>query len=133
MPKPRNLHWNPISQRWESAGRDGVVKAFINETGLGAPNIFGFIGSNAAITAVGTLAIAVGTISIAGTVNASGVAMGDKIFGVPKADRSGGHVGVVGFYVPTTNTLNVWLQNSKADSAGSFPATGWDVIAFRSA
>ena len=50
-----------------------------------------------------------------------------------KANRSAGHVGVAGFYVPTNNVLNVFLQNSKPDSAGSFPATGWDIVALRSA
>ena len=148
MPMPRNLHYNPVAQRWESKGRDELVKAHIGESGLGANDltigtlatiqniivgsgsrqtfILGFTGTNAAITSIGTGAIAQGTIT-----NATGIAVGDKVFGVPKADRSAGHVGFAGFHVPTTNTLNVWVQNSKPDSAGSFPATGWDIITFR--
>jgi len=39
MAKPRNLHWNPVAQRFESAGRDGTVKAYIGEGGLGAKTI----------------------------------------------------------------------------------------------
>ena len=140
MTKPRNWYWNPISQKWEQKGRDGLVKAWSNEGGLGATKlkvgdsgsqvsqVLGFTGTNAAITAVGSGAIAVGTIT-----NAMGIAAGDKIFGAMKADRSAGHVGVAGFYVPINNVLNVFLQNSKPDSAGSFPATGWDTVALRSA
>jgi len=83
-------------------------------------------GTCAGIAAIGSGAIAVGTIT-----GMTGVAVGDAVMGAPKADVSAGHVGIGGFFVPTTNVVNVWLQNSKPDSAGSFPATGFDIFAVR--
>ena len=150
MGKPRNWRWNANTQRWENVGRGDAVKAYVDDTYLGADQfkagtlatieaatigsgtqldfILGFTGSSALLTAIGTGAIAVGTIT-----NATGLAVGDKVFGTPKTNFAGGHVGPAGFFVPTANVLNVFLQNSKPDSAGSFPAVGWDIVAVRTA
>lgn len=148
MAKPRELRWNSTAQRWESAGRDGLVKAYQDETGWGAnqltvgtlatlqaarvgsgPQInfmLGFIGSSASITSVAVGEITIGTIT-----NATGLAVGDKVFGNPKAATlQTGRLGIAAFYVPTTNVLNVHIANL-GTVAGSLPAVGWDMFAVR--
>ncbi len=150
MTKPRNLHWNDIAQRWEASGRDGIVSAYIDGNGLGGDNVavgtaltaagltmgggtkltymLSFTGTSAAITSVGSGAIAVGTIT-----NATGIAVGDKVFGNARGSTSDSHVAFAGFRIPTANVLNVLLSNSKPDSAGSYVAVGWDIVAIRAA
>lgn len=143
MAKPQEWQWNPQSRRFESKGQDGLVKGYVNATGLGADQLTAgtlatiqatkigggaqinkvhkFVGTNLALTAVGTGAVAIAT--MLGAV----CAVGDSVFASPKADVSARHVGLAGLRVPTTNVINMLLQNSKPDSAGSYPGTGWDV------
>ena len=154
MAKPLEFHWNPQSARFESKGRDGLIKAYVSESGLGADNaavgstatirtgaiarlavgggetltkVHKFVGTSLALAAVGTGIIAVGT--ILGAV----CAVGDSVFGVPKTDRSAGGIGIAGFRVPTTNVINILVQNSIQDSAGSYPGAGFDMTVFSSA
>ena len=147
MPKPRNLRWNSTAQRFEAAGRDGLGKAYIGESGLGATDVVagtlatlagmkvgGGVNSTFIQKYTGTLAGgSIGTASILRqTLTGSHTCViGDLVFGNFKADRSSTHVGVGGFMVPTTNTIDVWLQNTKPDSAGSLPATGVDAYVIR--
>ena len=148
MPKPRNLHWSQVNSRWEADGRDGNTKGYIGEGGIGGNNVTVAtladitgalkIGAGAETSFIekytGTLAGgSIGTASILRqTITGShACAIGDLVFGNLKTDRSAGHVGIGGFMVPTTNTVDVWLQNSKPDSAGSLPATGVDVYILR--
>ena len=133
MPKPRNLKWNSTAQRWESVGRDGLVKVFIDETGLGiggnpAIGYFRkFVGSNAALASVVAYggAVAIGTIT-----NATGLAVGDFVRGIRKNTNLQTVPLSVGFYVPTTDTLNIQVGNF-GTIAGSLPAGGWDIVAIR--
>lgn len=84
-----------------------------------------FVGTLAAIAAVGTMATAVGTVT-----GFTG-AVGDFVFGVPKAAIAG-NIGVIGFRVPTTNCLNAYLVNPQVDSAGSLAAAvGFDLFQIR--
>ena len=80
-----------------------------------------------ALTAVGTGSVAVATISGQGS---AGIAVGDLVFGNPKAALSG--VGIAGFYVPTTNVVNVYISNPNSQGGGSLPATGIDIYVQRS-
>lgn len=153
MAKPRNWFWNPTAQRWENAGRSGNVTTYINDSGIGVNGVatvsktlnvaslstlqavkvgdgqqVDYIrkatGTIAEISAIGTGAIAIGTIT---GIASLGVAVGDVVFGNLKADRSGGHVGLAGIYVADVNLIKVFLQNSMPNSAGSFPHTGIDI------
>ena len=149
MPRPRNWFWNASARRWEQKGLDGLVKAYSDETGMGSNRItvgtqatiqravigagsnldylLGFTGTSAAITSVTAAGVTVGTIT-----NATGLAVADKVFGVPKSTGlSSANIGIGAFYVPTTNTLNVHFVNPAA-GAGSLAAVGWDIIAVRS-
>ena len=149
MPKPRNWSWNPTAQRWEQKGRDGLLKAYSDETGLGGNRLnigtqadiqrllvgsgsninfmLGFTGTSALLTAIGVEDITVGTIT-----NATGIAAGDKIFGVPKElTMNTSKAAIAAFYVPTNNVLNVHIANI-GTMAGSLPALGWDIMAMRS-
>ena len=68
--------------------------------------ILGWVGTCGALSSVPTAAIAIGTIT-----GATAIEQCDIVCGMAKADRSAGHVGIAGFYIPTTNCLNVHLQN----------------------
>ena len=134
MPKPRNLSWNSVAQRWESVGRDGLVKVYIDETGLGVGQggtslgyFRKFVGSNAALASVVAYggAVAIGTIT-----NTTGLQVGDAIFGVRKNTNLQTVPLNVKFYVPTTDTLNIHVGNF-GTIAGSLPAGGWDIVAIR--
>jgi len=102
------------------------IKVGANALVSNISNVMGWVGSCAAITAVPTAAVAIGTIT-----GATGLAVGDVIFATPKTNQSASHVSVAGFFVPTANTLNVLLQNIKPDSQGSYLAAGFDIIALR--
>jgi len=123
MGKP-NWFYSVVENSWILKGKRGR-KLDIPETNPHVTNFFNFVGTSAGITAVGSAAVAVGTVT-----NATGLAVGDIVFGNPKVALAG-HVGAVGFHVPTNDTLNVYIANIKPDSAGSIPAEGWDIFAIR--
>jgi len=154
--KPKNWFWNPNSKRWELRGKTkGEPGAFVDEIGLGSnkgirtsataslaaidsPSVVvgdggaltlinKLTGTLGAIAAVGSGATAVGTIT-----GMTGVAIGDVIFGTPKAALAG-NIGLGGFYVPTTNVVNAYVQNTKPDSAGSLISVGIDILQIRTA
>lgn len=87
-----------------------------------------FVGTLTGIAAVGTAAVAVGTMTGIGS---AGIAVGDLVLVVPKVALAG-HIGFVGAYVPSINTINVLVANTKPDSAGSFVAVGVDALIIRS-
>jgi|SRR3990167_224065 len=147
-----NLWFNSRDNRWEVRDKYGDAIAYFYSGGIVAPGKTGtladlnigtlatlrtaaigggttitkivkFSGTLTGITSVGTTAVAVGTVT------GATVAVGDTVFGVPKADRSAGHVILGEFYVPTTNVVNVMLMNPRVDSAGSYPSTGVDMVA----
>ena len=150
--------FNSREDRWEIRGNDGKQIAYFPPDGLVVPEgktgtisaldvgsladlqgvkiggedtITWFnkhIGTLTGIAAIGSGGVALGTIT---GVASLAVAAGDVVFGCPKADRSAGHVNLQGFYVPTTNVINAYLQNSKSDSAGSYPSTGIDLFIVR--
>ncbi len=99
-------------------------------SGASVAFIHSFIGSSALITGLGTLIHAVATIAIAAGAD---LAVGDRVFGNPKAGAGlGPRISVGPFRVPSINTLNVDIANLDPDSAGSFPAVGWDLTVMRS-
>ena len=127
-----SFDYNSRTNAWEFKGAGGALIARIGgggiETGDGGTGIkkMGLItGTIGALTAVGTGLVSIGTVT-----NMTGLAIGDKVFVTPKAAIAG-NIGLVGAYIPTTNTLNVLLANTKQNSAGSFVAKGVDVIYFR--
>jgi len=86
----------------------------------------GFLsGTLGGIAAVGTSAIAVGTVT-----GMTGLAVGDKVFGLPKSALAG-NIGIAGFHVPTTNVLNAYVINPDPVTAGSLPSVGLDVLYIR--
>ena len=82
-------------------------------------------GTLAGIAAIGSAAVAVGTVT-----GMTGLVTGDRVF-VTKKTAFAGNVGFVGAIVPSTNTLNIWVANTKPDSAGSIPSCGVDVVYLR--
>lgn len=155
--KPKNMYWNPVRKRWEVKGiAKGNVPLFVDDSGLGSDVgirtaqvasittlhntrarigdggtislIKKFTGTLPAITGIGSGATAVNTLS---NVASAGIAVGDLVFGNVKA-ALGGHTGLGGFFVPTTNVVNAYIQNTKPDSAGSFVAVGADILVLRS-
>lgn len=97
----------------------------LGETGDKISKMYTFTGTSAALSTVASGVITTGTIT-----NATGLAIGDKVFGVPKTLFD--TIQVVGMHIPTTNTLNVNLV-PVGDTGGSLIATAWDVVAIRGA
>ena len=132
MAKP-HFYWDGTKNKWvftdpsgaevAEIGGDSIFKGGVKYGGGTAftkeAKLTGTIG---AMTSVGTAATAVGTVT-----GMTGLAIGDVVTIMPKA-AIGGLLGIGGAYVPTTNTLNVWITNPSPDSAGSLIATGFDVI-----
>ena len=79
-----------------------------------------------ALAAIGTGAMAVATVTGMGS---AGVAVGDLIFGNPKAALS--RIGLVGWFVPTTNVVNAYIMNPSDQGGGSLPAVGVDLTQIR--
>jgi hypothetical protein len=109
-----------------------TTNGLLNNTKLGATGgtisvLLGLTGTLPGITGIGSGGVAVATMT---GVASAGVAAGDIIFGVPKA-ALGGHTGIVGWHVPTTNVINAYIANTKPDSEGSFVPVGVDVAALR--
>ena len=132
MGRPSNWFWNSRDQRWELRTVSGLM-ADINEGGLRInqqarlERMYGFVGSNAGLTDIAAYggAIAIGTIT-----GATGLNVGDKVFGVRKNTNLQAGLLTSQFYIPTTNVLNVHVGNL-GTGAGSLPAGGWDVVALR--
>ena len=140
-----NWFFNSRDNKWELRGRFGTEIFHASDQEAKFPNSlevvgtltigggqaltrFGMLsGTIGGIAAIGSAAVAVGTIT-----GMTGLAVGDKCMIIPKAALAG-NVGIVGAYVPTTNTLNAYIANTKPDSAGSLPHSGVDVLYFRTA
>ena len=126
-----NLYWNSQLHRWEARGKSGGLKWSAGDEGmrLGEGTAFTKMGKLSGtvlpLTSVGTGAAAISTIS-----NMTGLVQGDMVFVTPKAAIAG-HLGLAFGYVPSNNLCNVYIQNSKPDSAGSFVAVGADVVYIR--
>ena len=81
-------------------------------------------GTLGGLAAVGTNTVAVATIT------GMTVTPGDMVFGTPKVALAGG-IGIVGYFVAATNTVNAYVVNPSIASAGSLPHTGIDVTILR--
>lgn len=108
-----------------SIGDAQIAGLTVGASGTKLLNLLKFTGTIAGIAAIGSGAVAVGTVT------GMTVTTGDSIFVTPKVTLTG-HVGIVGALCPSTNTVNVFIANHKPDSAGSLPDTGVDVWVFRS-
>lgn len=117
--------------KWRIVGKGEEIASFgddgieIGRTGQKIAKIYSFIGSASAIAAIGTQTSSVGTIT-----NATGLIIGDKVFGNCLSALPIGLV-VGGFFVATTNCLNFTVTNSLPNTAGSLPSYGWNILATR--
>ena len=119
--------WHYISSRnrWELRGKNGTLINTVPDNNSAMGKMTTFVGTSAAIAAVGTGNVVTGTIT-----NATGLAVGDIVFANPKSTLSS-NIGIAGFHMPTTNTLNVYFQNALPATVASQAAVGWDVFAIR--
>lgn len=108
---------------------DAEITSLVVAGGGAITKIMKVSGTLPLITAVGTCAVAVSTMS---AVASAGVAVGDLVF-VRAKSAIGGHIFMGGAYVPTTNVINFLVANVKPESAGSFVAVGADALVIRSA
>jgi len=117
--------------RWHITGKGADIVAFdeggmeVGNTGAKIAKIYAFVGSSAAIAAIGTCKTATGTI-----IGATGLAVGDKIFGNRREAMAAG-VAVAGFLVATTNCLNFFVVNTEPNTAGSLTVSTWGIVAVR--
>ena len=132
MPKP-NIDFNPRTQQWEFKGRDGMVKARVDEAGVGFGNAGNVLSrlikltGTLPLTNVATAASAVATIT-----GMTGIAVGDIIAAVnPKAALTDTNMVLSNERVLTTNVVNVTVVNNRSTSSGSLAAVGIDVLAIR--
>ena len=145
MGKAKNWFWSSIRNAWLLTGKGGTEIAELGDAGLrlastgtlpainvgstltlgggtGLNKIGVVTGTILPLTSIGSGATAISTIS-----GMSGITTGDKVFISPIA-AIGGHTNLGVAFVPSTNTVNVWISNTKPDSAGSFVAVGADVL-----
>lgn len=95
----------------------------VGVTGDTVTHMYTFTGTSGALSTVASGVITTGTIT-----GGTGLAAGDKVFGVPKTLLD--TIQFSGFHVPTTNTLNINLL-PVGDTGGSLIATAWDIVAIR--
>ncbi len=104
---------------------DARVQRIIVGVGATLSIITKISGTLPTIAAVGSGATAIATV---GGVASSGILVGDflvlKLYGDP-----GNNMGVGGYYIPTTNVVNVLIQNTQ-DAAGSLAGLGVDILKF---
>ena len=133
-----NIYFDSANNRWVVRDKYGVDSLRIGINGVdllrvGGGGTLGLItrlsGTIPGISAIGSGAVAVATIT--GQASA-GIAVGDLIFGMPRA-AIGGNTGIVAYIVPTTNLVNAHIANTKPDSAGSFVSVGVNLLQIRSA
>ena len=84
-------------------------------------------GTTPGVSSIGSAAVTTVTLT---NVASLGLAVGDLILANPKQALAG-HIAYGGAHVPTTNVVNIYLANTKPDSAGSAPAIGWDIMMLR--
>ena len=138
-----NMFYNAASRRWELRNRSGTMIAQWSDDGYSKDEQVsrlaklriaegGTIGAFTKLTGtltgiapIGTGAVAVGTVT-----GVTGIAVGDLIHVMPKAALAG-NIGFVGAYIPTTNTVNIYVANTKSDSAGSLVDVGVDLLHMR--
>ena len=124
MPKGSSrpsINYNATRNRWEIAGKGGTTRFAVDDSGTPVVKFLSFVGSSAAIANTGSLMLT-GTIT-----GGTGLSVGDKVFASPKVALASAVV--VGFHIPTTNTLNFYALSPNA--VGSFAARGWDVFAIK--
>ena len=144
-----SLKYNSINKRWEVKGKGGqTIASFgddgtattitaettsleVGATGDAFTKMYKFVATLTAAVAIGSGAIGIGTLaSLTGSgVGCSELAINDFVMGVPKVNLA--TVGIAGFRVPTTNTLNIYLHTLGEDAGGSLAACGFDIVAFR--
>lgn len=131
MPKA-NSWFDGKANAWVFTGKGGAVAARIGgggietgDGGTGIKKIGKLSGTLLPLAAVGTALSAISTVS-----NMTGLAIGDVvIFNVKQA--IGGNLNIGAAFIPTTNTLNVYITNTQTTTAGSLVAKGVDVIYYR--
>ena len=132
-----NWFYDSKDRRWKLRGAAGETIAEFDDTSSKFPKgivvaegteftkLVKITGTLTGIAAIGSAAVAIGTVT-----GVTDVAVGDLIHVMPKAALAG-HIGFVGAYVPTTNTVNIYVGNTKPDSAGSLPSVGVDLLQIR--
>ena len=106
-----------------------INRLIIGDVGVGGAAALSYLQAmvgTIALTAIGTGAVAVATVSGVGS---SRIAVMDKIFVLPRAALSG--VALGGVHIPTTNVINVYVVNPSSVGGGSLPAVGLDILHFR--
>ncbi len=147
MSSKPSIKYDSRSNRWEIRGKGGALKAAfgddgnvkvienleVGETGDKITKLYAFVATLSAAVAVPSGAVGIGTLqsSTGSGVGCSELAIGDMVFGQPIADLTTPNVGISGFSIPTTNTLNVFLTSPAVNNVGSLIATGFNIVAFR--
>lgn len=147
MPGRPRIKYNSLSNQWELRGKGGAIKATFQDDGdnqllgnieVGASGdkitkMFAFVATLAAAVAIGSGVVALGTLQSAtgSGVGCADLAVGDMVFGQPKANLTTPNVNITGFNVPTTSTLNVFMQGAGVNGVGSLIATGFNIWAVR--
>ena len=127
MPNKAQIYYNNRTNQWLITRKGGSTVLEIPDGNTSVQRFIGFVGSSALITAVGVADEVTGTIT-----NATGLAVGDKVFGNPRpVIAAAAKIALSYFNVPTANVLNFKAVNI-GTMAGSLAASGWDIFAIRS-
>ena len=134
--KPKNMYWNQVSKRWELKGKGiGSPALWANDGGIGVPGLTLGAGRVSLIQKItGTIPLTnVGTVaSVTATLTGmTGVAIGDIVIPTVKSTGLVAGVSLDGAWVPTTNVVNIKLNNVSLSTGGSQSALGVDVLVIR--
>ena len=126
---PQNLQVGQVATigRTLNVGTLAVIQQIRVGVGATLAWIEKVIGTTPAVSAIGSGAVTTVTLTNFASL---GIAVGDKVFCNPKQALAG-HIAFGGAHIPTTNVINIYLGNTKPDSAGSAPAIGWDALLIR--
>ncbi len=146
-----SFHYNSVNQRWELRKKGGTIVASFKDNNLttltdlvsttgtittlstdslavkGGSSITYIgkaVGSNAAIAAIPTGNVEVGSIAV------TGVRANDTVFASPRTAPPA-DITVSNFRVSGSNNVNFDAINPAPDAAGSYPSMGWDVFFIR--
>ena len=122
-----SMVYNSVTNRWEIRGKGGDLKFAIDDANSGPIlKIFSFVGSSPAIGSIGWNLGLVATIS-----GATSLLRGDKVICDPRPPiLANNNMAFSHFQVPSNAVLS-FLVHAIGTVGGSLPATGWDVLAFR--
>lgn len=121
-----SITYNAVANRWEVRGKGGVLRFAIPDNSNAVGKITALVGSNAALSSLGSCSVTIGSIAV------TGVGTADAVIATPRVALPT-NVAVGGFRVSGNDNINFHAINTAIAVVASYPAMGWDIVAIRRA